>query len=99
MGKDCRKRNEVEKIRADLDGRCDVIEMRCVGICQGPVVVAHLETETPVVFKKIRGKKDRKNLRRLLDVPSAKTCNLEAVRPKSKKHRSALKGVRRALRA
>ena len=59
-GKDCRKRKEFGTLRNDLDGRCDVVELTCVGICSGPVVVVAPASKQPLVFAKLRTKQDRR---------------------------------------
>ena len=59
-GKDCRKRCEFEKLREALDQRCDVVELRCVGLCNGPVVVLEPAGPEPAVYSKLRSKRHRK---------------------------------------
>lgn len=59
-GKDCRKRCEFAKIRDALDAQCDVVELRCVGLCNGPVVVIDPACDKPVVYSKLRSKRQRK---------------------------------------
>ena len=54
-------------MRAAIDDRCAVIELTCVGICAGPVVVAHPMSDAPVVLSKIRTKQERKQFVRLVD--------------------------------
>lgn len=61
-GKDCRSRCESAKVRSILDGRCEVIEMKCVGLCKGPVVVVDADSASPVVYSKVRSKRHRRLL-------------------------------------
>lgn len=58
-GKGCRKRCEFAEVRKVLDRDCDVIELKCIGLCNGPVVVAQPDTDSPVVYAKLRSKRDR----------------------------------------
>ncbi len=65
-GKDCRKRAEFPKMRAALAAQCDVVELSCVGICKGPVVVARPAGAAPIVLSKLRSKRHRRELLRML---------------------------------
>jgi hypothetical protein len=65
-GKDCRTRCEYRKVRTALDDHCTVIDIKCVGLCAGPVVVAHPTSDRPLVLAKLRTKRDRKQLVRLV---------------------------------
>jgi hypothetical protein len=66
-GKDCRKRREYAKIRDVLGDRCTVVDVECLGICSGPVVVARPTSEAPLVLSKLRSKKLRKQLLRVVE--------------------------------
>lgn len=59
-GKDCRKRCEFAKVRGALEAHCDVLEMECVGLCNGPVVVVDPDGPKPAVYSKLRSKQHRK---------------------------------------
>ncbi|MFN3258607.1 MAG: hypothetical protein ACE37B_23230 [Ilumatobacter sp.] len=59
-GKDCRKRKEFGKLRSELDDQCTVVDLACVGICSGPVVVVNPASKQPLVFAKLRTKRDRR---------------------------------------
>jgi hypothetical protein len=61
-GKDCRKRGEFAKLRDALDEQCDVTELKCVGLCNGPVVVLDPQGAKPAVYSKLRSKRHRKLL-------------------------------------
>ncbi|WP_394933469.1 hypothetical protein [uncultured Ilumatobacter sp.] len=59
VGKDCRKRCESAKVRTVLERGCDVVDLKCVGLCDGPVVVALIDSVKPAVYAKLRTKKQR----------------------------------------
>ncbi len=43
-----------------LDRECDVLELKCIGLCNGPVVVVvHPGPNSPVVYSKLRTKRQR----------------------------------------
>ena len=96
-GKDCRKRCEYSKMRRALEDGCTIIELKCVGICEGPVVVVCAGSDNAAVFAKVRSKKQRDDVvvsamgRRR---PSRKLAELEV---SSKDRREALRKVRRAI--
>lgn len=97
-GKDCKKRCEFAKMYDALDARCDVVELKCVGICSGPVVVAHAASDAPIVFSKVRTKQQRKQLLRIV-VDGGSPSNELAKRVVTNGKRTAtLRRVRRALR-
>jgi len=58
-GKDCRKRCEFAKMRDSLDAQCDVVELKCIGLCNGPVVVIDPERPKPAVYSRLRSKRQR----------------------------------------
>lgn len=97
-GKDCRKRCEFAKIRAELDAACDVVEFRCVGICNGPVVVTGADSDEPKVYSKLRSKSQR---RQLLEVVVEGRKPSKALRERSvsgSKRRTTLRKLERVLR-
>lgn len=58
-GKDCRKRGEFTKMRTALEKSCDVVDLSCIGLCDGPVVVIGADSGAPKVFSKLRSKRHR----------------------------------------
>lgn len=59
VGKDCRKHADSSKLRDALEARCDVVDMKCVGVCSGPVMAVVDESASPTVYAKLRGKQQR----------------------------------------
>lgn len=59
-GKDCAKRCEFGKMRDALERDCDVVDLTCLGLCNGPVVVLHAGRKQRVVLSKLRSKQQRK---------------------------------------
>lgn len=96
-GKDCRKRCEYARLRADLEPRCDIVEVACVGICSGPVVVANADSTDPLVLARLRSKKHRRDLLRLVDGGGRVSKELAKRTVGKNKRRATLKRVRRAL--
>lgn len=59
-GKDCRKRGEFAKVQKALDRECVVLKLKCVGLCDGPiVVVVHPGPDSPAVYSRLRTKRQR----------------------------------------
>ncbi len=96
-GKDCRTRCEYEKLRAELDRHCELLELKCVDICSGPVVVVGPTSDTAVVLSKLRSKQHRKHLLRMLSTNGAMSKDLQGLTVGKKKREATLRRVRRAL--
>lgn len=96
-GKDCRTRCEYPRVRADLEPRCQVVDVACVGICSGPVVVANATSDDPLVLAKLRSKKHRRDLLRLVDGSGSVSKDLAKRAVGKGKRKSTLKRVRKAL--
>ena len=60
-GKDCRRRGEHGAVVTSLAEVADVVPVRCLGICAGPVVVVRPD-DGPVVLSKVRTSKQRRQL-------------------------------------
>ncbi len=60
VGKDCAKRCEFAKMRTTLETECDVLDLKCVGLCDGPVVVIDPGARRPAVYSKLRSKRQRR---------------------------------------
>jgi|GEM_PF-974590 len=58
-GRDCCKRGASVKVRDVLERECDVVDLRCIGLCNGPVVVIDPASSKPAVYSKLRAKKQR----------------------------------------
>lgn len=95
-GKDCKKRCEFAKMRDALSAQCDVVELKCVGICSGSVVVTDIDSDDPRVFAKLKTKQHRRELLRVVDgkKPSSQLVEREVTNGKKK---STLRKVRRAV--
>lgn len=59
VGKDCRKQSDFSKLQSALEARCDLVDLKCVGVCRGPVMAVVDESGTPTVYSKLRGKPQR----------------------------------------
>jgi hypothetical protein len=96
-GKDCRTRCEYGKVRAELDRHCELIDLKCVDICAGPVVVVRPTSDSPVVLSKLRSKQHRKHLLGMLSSDGAISKDLRGLAVGKKKREATLRRVRRAL--
>jgi hypothetical protein len=96
-GKDCRKRGEYAKIRNALEDRCTVVDVTCVGVCSGPVVVANPMSQAPLVLSKLRSKKVRKQLVRVVESGRAAPAELARREVSKSKRKQVLRRVRRDL--
>lgn len=96
-GKDCRRRSEFRKVRDALAEHCTILELKCVGICSGPVVVAHPASDTPLVVSKLRSKKQRQQLLRVITEDSAPPAELAQRIVGKAKRTATLRAVRNEL--
>ncbi len=55
-GKDCRKADGFRTIERELRRACDVRELSCLDVCDGPVVVLDVRGEAPVVIERVRNR-------------------------------------------
>lgn len=96
-GKDCKKRCEFAKMHHALAKQCDVVELKCVGICSGPVVVAHADSDEPRVFAKMTTKKDRRDLLRVAVDGKNPSAQLTKREVKNGKKATTIRKLRRAV--
>jgi hypothetical protein len=55
-GKDCRKADGFRTIERELARSCDVTELPCLDVCDGPVVALDVRSETAVVVERVRNR-------------------------------------------
>lgn len=55
-GKDCRRADGFRTIERELGRSCDVTELPCLDVCDGPVVVLDVRSDTPVVVERVRNR-------------------------------------------
>jgi len=55
-GKDCRKADGFRTTERELQRACTVRELPCLDVCNGPVVVLDVRSDTPVVIERVRSK-------------------------------------------
>jgi len=84
-GKDCRKRCEFSKVQKVLDRDCEVVHLKCVGLCDGPVVVVEPHLARPSVYSKLRTKRQRSLLSDLISGDARARKELAARRVTKKK--------------
>jgi len=53
-GKDCRKADGFRTIERELRRACEVRELSCLDVCDGPVVVLDVHDDAPVVIERVR---------------------------------------------
>jgi hypothetical protein len=54
--KDCRKADGFRTIEREFARSCDVMELPCLDVCDGPVVALDVRSETPVVVERVRNR-------------------------------------------
>ncbi len=96
-GKDCRRSPEFPEMKSALS-RCDVVETRCLDICDGPVLILDPLSDDAVVLSKLRSPKDVRDVRRVLRGHVSLTARLEKRRVLGSKRRSALRRAARSFR-
>jgi hypothetical protein len=55
-GKDCRRADGFRLVERQLRRSCDVRELPCLDVCNGPVVVLDVRSDTPVVIERVRNR-------------------------------------------
>jgi hypothetical protein len=96
-GKDCRRSREFEGIKRAVS-RGEVVETRCLDICDGPVVILDPMSDDAVVLSKLRSSKDARDVELLLGRAAKLTKRLQKRRVLGSKRRSALRRASRAFR-
>jgi predicted metal-binding protein len=66
-GKDCRKRCEYSPLRRELQEVAKVLPVKCLDICDSPVVVISPRAKDAVVLDKIRTESQRRDLVKAID--------------------------------
>lgn len=61
-GKDCRKRAEYRDLRDALGAVAEVRSVKCLDVCDGPVIVVQHDGGEPVVLRKVRTDRDQSEL-------------------------------------
>jgi hypothetical protein len=56
VGKDCRRADAFRTVERELRASCDVADLSCLDVCDGPVVVLGVRTDTPVVIERVRSR-------------------------------------------
>ena len=46
-------------MRDSLDKQCDVVDLKCIGLCNAPVVVVDPAGAKPLVYSRLRSKRQR----------------------------------------
>ena len=55
-GKDCRRAGGFRTVERQVSGSCDVLELKCLEVCDGVVVVLEPRSKNPVVLERIRNR-------------------------------------------
>ena len=55
-GKDCRKSDGYRTVERELRRSCEIHALPCLDVCDGPVVVLDVRSETPVVVERVRNR-------------------------------------------
>jgi hypothetical protein len=93
-GKDCVKDTGFAELRDALTRDCDVRETRCLGICKGPMAIIGPGAKKPRVLKRLRKRKQRRDLLAVLLDGAPLSNRLKRRLASGKKRRSALRKAR-----
>ena len=55
-GKDCRKADGFRTVERELRRACEVRELSCLDVCDGPVVVLDVRSDAAVVIERVRSR-------------------------------------------
>ena len=97
-GKHCRKREEFAALREAVIGWTSVIELPCLDICKGPVVLIEPSSEHAVVLARVRSGKELRDLGLVVAGRQPLSERLQRRRVVGAKRRSALRRASKALR-
>ena len=54
VGKDCRRADGFRTVERELRRACEVRELSCLDVCDGPVVVLDVRSDDAVVIERVR---------------------------------------------
>lgn len=98
VGKSCRRRPEHGAVREMIVAAgADVVDVACLGVCKGPVVVLGTGGDDAVVLKKVRGKKARRKLSVAVDSPGKLPKRLRELVVAGSKRVKALQRAQRSV--
>jgi RecB family endonuclease NucS len=55
-GKDCRRADGFRTVEREVRRAVDVVELPCLDVCDGPVVVLEVGRDAPVVIERVRNR-------------------------------------------
>lgn len=94
-GKTCRRSEGFAELETALSESCSLVKTRCLGECKGPMVVTQPDGPEPVVLKRVRKPKQRRDLLAFLFGVEALSERLVRRRLAGRKREKA---IERALR-
>lgn len=86
-GKSCRKAKGFDELRQSFDALATVKTVKCVDVCDGPVVGVRVEGKT-VWFERLRSKKVRAAVVSLLRPPDQQTTKQTKIPKQLRQHRA-----------
>ncbi|MFT5733523.1 MAG: hypothetical protein ACJAQ3_001549 [Planctomycetota bacterium] len=96
-GKTCRRSPGFAELECALSQSCAVVRARCMGECKGPVVVAHPRAAEPVVLRRVRKPKQRRDLLAFLFGLEGLSERLEQRRLVARSREKAIEKARRGV--
>lgn len=96
-GKDCRKADGFAGLRRALEEHAELLELPCLDVCDGAVVVLEPRAEKPIVLRKVRTKKGLADLILHLTEGAPLSKRLLARRVKRNDRAKARRRVAKAL--
>jgi hypothetical protein len=55
-GKDCRRSDGYRTVRREFERSCSIVELPCLDVCDGPVVVVDVRSPDAVVLERVGGR-------------------------------------------
>ena len=95
-GKDCRRSDGFRTVQRELDRVCTVVELPCIDVCDGAVVVLS-PRDGPVVIERVRNRAMALEIIDHLASDAPLTARLRKRRLGGAKRTKALRRVRRAV--
>ncbi|MEL6431425.1 MAG: hypothetical protein AAFU73_23235 [Planctomycetota bacterium] len=97
VGKDCRKHGDFGPLRAELRASCDVLDLPCLDLCKGPVVVVDPRSDKACPYARLRKPKLQRDAAERA-AGGAESDRLKKARVRGRKREKMLKRLRRALK-
>jgi len=97
--KSCRREEGYDELHRDLAAVADVVTVRCLDVCAGPVVVVAPASDGPIVLRRMRTRKRRRDLVALVLAGGARPQMTSRLREREVRGRRRRRAIVRLVRA